>query len=125
MTNTNCLANIKCPDCGNEESFRIAGTAIFTVTDNGTDDHGDIEWNDDSYAQCAGCQRHGTLKDFTIRHDHQKDGIRPNPTAPETLKALEYLADQADEDCPAVYRSRHFIEALETARDIIAQTKAA
>jgi hypothetical protein len=45
--------------------------------------------------------------------------------APALLAALESLADQADEDCPVVYRSRHFIEALETARDIIAQTKAA
>jgi hypothetical protein len=45
--------------------------------------------------------------------------------SPDVLAALESLADQADEDCPAVYRSRHFIEALETARDIIAQTEAA
>jgi sarcosine oxidase delta subunit len=65
MTNTNCLEGIKCPACGNEESFRIAGTAIFTVTDDGTEDHGDIEWNDDSYAECTQCYRHGTLKDFT------------------------------------------------------------
>jgi hypothetical protein len=66
MTNTNCLENIKCPDCGNEESFRIAGTAIFTVTDDGTEDYGDIEWDDDRYAECRECHRHGTLKDFRV-----------------------------------------------------------
>jgi hypothetical protein len=125
MTNTNCLENIKCPDCGNEGSFRIAGTAIFIVTDDGTEDHGDVEWDDDSYAECAGCQRHGTLKDFTIRHDHQKDGVRPNPAAPDLLATLKVLADQADEDCPAEYRTEHFREALQNARDIIAKNKAA
>lgn len=66
MTNTNCLENIKCPSCGNEQSFRIAGTAVFTVTDDGTEDHGDIEWDDDNYAECRECHRYGTLKDFKI-----------------------------------------------------------
>ena len=65
MTNTNCLENIKCPACGNEEWFRIAATTIVTVTDDGTEDLGDMEWDDDSYAECAQCHRHGTLKDFT------------------------------------------------------------
>jgi hypothetical protein len=45
--------------------------------------------------------------------------------APDLLAALESLAEQADEDCPAEYRTRHFIEALQTARDIIDKTKAA
>ncbi len=75
MTNTNCLENILCPACGNEESFRIAGTTIFTVTDDGTEDHGDIEWHDDSYAECAQCHRHGSLKDFTMK----RSSLPPNP----------------------------------------------
>jgi hypothetical protein len=125
MTNTNCLENIKCPDCRNEKSFRIAGTTIFTVTDDGTEDYGDIEWDDDSYAECTACHRHGTLRDFEKRKSHQQDGVRLRPTVPDLLEALESLADQADEDCPAEYRSRHFIEALTTARDILAKTKAA
>ena len=66
MTNTNCLEDIQCPACGNEESFRIAATTIVTVTDDGTDDPGDMEWDDESYAECAGCFRHGTLKDFEV-----------------------------------------------------------
>jgi hypothetical protein len=66
MTNTNCLKNIKCPSCGNEESFRIAAKTIFTVTDDGTEDHGDIEWDDDSYAECVQCSRHSTSKDFQV-----------------------------------------------------------
>ena len=68
MTNTNCLENIKCPDCGYEESFRIAASTIFTVTDDGTEDYGDVEWNDDSYAECLQCLRQGKVKDFSC-HD--------------------------------------------------------
>ena len=67
MTNTNCLEGIKCPACGNEDRFRIAGTTVFIVTDEGTEDHGDIEWDDDSYADCPECFRHGTLKDFRAK----------------------------------------------------------
>jgi hypothetical protein len=66
MTNTNCLKNIKCPDCGNEDRFRIQGMTLFTVTDDGTDEFGDVEWDDDSYAECVACHRHGTLKDFMV-----------------------------------------------------------
>jgi hypothetical protein len=66
MTNINCLENIQCPACGNEESFRIAATAVFTVTDDGTDDYTDVQWADDSYAECAECHRQGTLKDFRV-----------------------------------------------------------
>jgi hypothetical protein len=65
MTNTNCLEGIKCPACGNEDRFRIAGTTVFTVTDEGTEDHGDIEWDDDSHVECAQCYHHGALRDFS------------------------------------------------------------
>ena len=64
MTNTNCLENIKCPACGNEDSFRIAAKTVAIVTDDGTEDHGDMQWDDSSYAECSECHRHGTLKDF-------------------------------------------------------------
>jgi hypothetical protein len=67
MTNTNSLENIKCPACGNEEAFRIAATTIATVTDDGIDDYGDMEWHDDSFAECNACCRYGTLKDFKVQ----------------------------------------------------------
>jgi hypothetical protein len=66
MTNTNCLENIKCPECGNEDTFRIKATAMFIVTDDGTEDHGSVDWDGDSYAECAECYRHGKLKDFKV-----------------------------------------------------------
>ena len=41
--------------------------------------------------------------------------------APDLLQALQTLAEQADEDCPAHYRSRHFAEALETAYAVVSR----
>jgi hypothetical protein len=45
--------------------------------------------------------------------------------ASRVLDALESLAVQADEDCPPENRSSQFIEALEEARDILAEARAA
>jgi hypothetical protein len=74
MANTNCLEGIKCPACGNKDRFRIAATAIFTVTDDGTDDYGDVVWGDGSHAECPECGLHGTLKDFRAK---------PSPLPPD------------------------------------------
>jgi hypothetical protein len=40
---------------------------------------------------------------------------------PDLLEALRCLAEQADEDCPAEYRTRHFTDALEQAHATIAE----
>jgi CTP:molybdopterin cytidylyltransferase MocA len=50
---------------------------------------------------------------------------RQRKSARKLLAALESLADQADEDCPAEHRSRHFRDALEEARAAMAEAKAA
>ena len=64
MVNENCLAGMKCPDCGYEDKFRIRGTAVFEVADDGTQDYWDIEWDDDSYCCCDYCGKEGELRDF-------------------------------------------------------------
>jgi aminoglycoside phosphotransferase len=46
---------------------------------------------------------------------------RVHNAAPALLRALKELAEQADEDCPAEYRSRHFAAALEQANAVIAE----
>jgi hypothetical protein len=50
---------------------------------------------------------------------------RERRAAPSLLAALGSLTDQADEDCPEEYRTRHFKDALEQARDAIAAAEAA
>lgn len=96
MTNTNCLEGIKCPDCGNEESFRIAARTIATVTDDGTEDYGDMEWDDDSYAECAACLRHGTLKDF-------REAAKAKPTPAPWTMARHTAASDYGEDAYTLF----------------------
>ena len=47
--------------------------------------------------------------------------LRVMHVGPRLLDALNALAEQADQDCPAEYRSRHFSDALEQANIVIAE----
>jgi hypothetical protein len=79
MTNTNCLDGIRCPHCGSEDRFRIEAKTVFTVTDDGTDDHGDVEWDDGSYAECTECHHSGMLKDFRADDGEADSGGNASP----------------------------------------------
>jgi hypothetical protein len=65
MTNTNCLDAMQCPNCRSFEPFKIAVKTIMKVFDNGTDDHGDTEWDADSYCECCECGFFATVADFS------------------------------------------------------------
>jgi len=43
MTNTNCLADMHCPDCKSEGPFEIYGAALFTVHDDGIAEYREAE----------------------------------------------------------------------------------
>lgn len=62
--NSNCLENWCCPDCGNEEKFEVAAMSTFTITDDGTDEFGDVEYDGNSHATCPDCGKTGTVNDF-------------------------------------------------------------
>lgn len=63
-TNMGCLQGIKCPKCGHEDGFGIDATSTFSVSDDGTDDHHDVEWNGTSWVTCDKCQHGGELWEF-------------------------------------------------------------
>ena len=80
MANNNCLEGFKCPgkDCGQEDEFNIACTVLMTVTDDGTDDYRDVEWNDDSYCECPDCGFSGKVADFRSPDpDNKPVGAKP------------------------------------------------
>ena len=64
VSNSNCLADFKCPECGHESCFDIEGKTIFTFTDDGEDRHSDIEWEDHSYCRCGQCGLESTVSYF-------------------------------------------------------------
>lgn len=64
--NDNCLAGKACPQCGSEEPFAIAVTALATVWDSGPDDFKQVEWEDYTACRCCQCGFFGTVSDFTL-----------------------------------------------------------
>ena len=65
--NENCLAGVRCPKCKQEDFFKIAGTAMFSVTDAGADyEGGDIDWDESSLCVCSECKHTGLLGEFYI-----------------------------------------------------------
>lgn len=67
--NTNCLEGLRCPQCGNNAKLVIAGNSFFEVTDDGTESHGDVEWDNNSATRCPECHFAGLLKQFDGRDD--------------------------------------------------------
>lgn len=67
MANVNCLEGIKCPQCGQEDEFRIEVVKTLKVTDSGTEDLGGEEyWDKDSWCHCPACEREGKVKEFQV-----------------------------------------------------------
>ncbi len=68
--NDNCLQDMCCPECGNEDELLIAATMFVSVTDDGTDPNGgsnkdfDQEWDDDSACKCPECGFLGVVGQF-------------------------------------------------------------
>ncbi len=86
MTNENCLQGTRCPACGNEDRFRIQVLTMAIVTDDGAEvEHGDMEWDATSFAECAVCHEHGMLSHFRAQ-SHESE---TPPAGPTLLAALE------------------------------------
>ena len=64
MTNENCLLEVCCPKCGQEDRFNITAVITCLVTDDGSEPVGDHDWDDNSSTQCPECGFCGTMKEF-------------------------------------------------------------
>jgi len=85
MSNTNCLAGMRCPECKSEEPFLIETKAIMTVYDSGTESLGDTEWDEDSYCECVKCRYSGKVFQFQILFQEIQ---LVNKTEPDKLPLL-------------------------------------
>jgi hypothetical protein len=64
--NTNCLAGMRCPKCGDYGPFTIRTRVSVTVSDDGTSDDGcDYEWFPQDPCECEDCGHCATVADFT------------------------------------------------------------
>jgi hypothetical protein len=82
--NTNCLEAVKCPNCGQEDIFKIGASVIVEVSDHGTEDQGgDYEWDQAAFCQCCDCDHTGRLADFTIENWDKKKAKKKAEQAPD------------------------------------------
>jgi hypothetical protein len=72
MTNINCLAGMQCPKCRSFGPFNIAVKTMMKVFDNGTDGHGDKDWDTGSFCECCECEFSGTVADFSKTSQQQE-----------------------------------------------------
>ena len=67
--------------------FRIEVTTMATVTDDGAEaEHGGMDWDETSYAECANCLEHGKLSHFTAQVEAPPGSPPPAPTLLEALQ---------------------------------------
>jgi predicted nucleic-acid-binding Zn-ribbon protein len=64
--NTNCLEGIKCPKCGNEDSFAVDVKGWATITDDGLGSVMDADWEEDADTVCSICSHQGPWSEFII-----------------------------------------------------------
>lgn len=64
--NNNVLAGMRCPACSGLGPFYIVATAFFEVSDEGTLDYRDVEWEDTAVCSCSACHERGTVRSFTV-----------------------------------------------------------
>ena len=73
MPNENCLAEMKCPNCGSEGPFYIRAESTFLVSDDGTDEYEDVEWFDGSRCRCKACEFSASVMRFKDPAPHQEE----------------------------------------------------
>jgi len=67
--NTNCLADMRCPNCTSPGPFNIEVISVALIYDDGVSDVGDQEWKDDSWCLCTeqDCEHQGRVSEFTFK----------------------------------------------------------
>jgi hypothetical protein len=71
MTNDNCLANRRCPQCGQQDAISVESLKWVMVHDDGLDCEGDTHYDEDSCAQCPECAFEGQWRDFDIANQSE------------------------------------------------------
>ncbi len=69
MPNTNCLEGMQCPECRSEGPFDIQVICWMEVTDDGTGDLREVEWDSDSACRCMGCNYANTARVFRLEDE--------------------------------------------------------
>lgn len=67
------IFNVRCPDCGSDSALMVVITVLAHLSPDGTDPDDDHHWDDESNCICGACDRIGTVKDFRINNEENRN----------------------------------------------------
>lgn len=67
--NENALEGYQCPRCGNHSKLTMLVECVADVSDDGTDNEREFEWDDESWTTCPECEFSKPLSYFKIPED--------------------------------------------------------
>jgi hypothetical protein len=91
VPNTNCLEHRQCPQCQQTDRFDITATATFRLLDDGTEYHGDVEYDEDNAAACPDCGWSGKWGETQMK-------LCMHCQEPVLIRVSDQLLVHADED---------------------------
>lgn len=62
--NTNCLAGMKCPECGSLGPFRFPASCWAIVNDDGVEESTDFDWDENAIGRCVSCGHECKIRDL-------------------------------------------------------------
>lgn len=112
--NSNCLEGIECPKCGSLGPFKIQVQGWALVSDDGSDDVRELEWDAESAIWCPNCYQRGTVAEFSHRFHHvcynccliyadsafQQMVVHKWPDIPDVLSRLDVGGQVPSGECP-------------------------
>ena len=97
MSNTNNLEGLQCPSCKQADSLKIECLIVCTMTDMGTEEIGEADFTDESWACCPQCEFEGEVKDFRLyRVFNATDGIYASEEEMSAKEADQFVQDFLD-----------------------------
>lgn len=90
------MEGLRCPECKQEDRLHIMGTSMFTLVDDGTEEHSDVEYDKDAFTRCPGCGHEGQLKDFNIE-DQKPKALKRFRVIAQILKRYETVVEAYSE----------------------------
>lgn len=66
LPNQNVLDMWRCTRCGNTDHFQVTATTTASLTDDGAEAGGDLEYGLESWAKCTSCDLEGTVRTFSV-----------------------------------------------------------
>ena len=86
--NQNCLSGCRCPKCGSEGPFQVVAMSVFLITDDGTEEHRDVEYDGDSAAYCTQCDWQGKWAELST------PALKGSVVRGLTINVPQFFADE-------------------------------